>query len=1122
MALTKEDIDAVIAQTENQDAIRHSLSNYFEGLDKPVAAAIGLHFNEKTVDEIVNLLREQGIDAVSFIDPQAARPDKFVVEPSGVLCPFMKPEDSLKAVTLIEDTVLNNGCSTSGYVNPHMPENLLYAANHQVKNSRENGIDLKEQHPNPLQFQEIEQRNGGDYKSFIDRKIKETYAKAEVVDFNAMDKDNVYKNGMSELFRGGTLGANPYATVSHLISRKVAHSAPLIYTASGYSGKGYNRSTDGGATYGRTKSGLEYGFIYKFASMGDEQRFYLNTGIENASYDTRTSKEYNAATQSSLNIEETPILPHHNKLKAIYVYVGNDPQKPQLYPIPLDENGKIADPEWRDFMALHEPTDDKVLGHIKDRQNAQKKEQELNPNHAYTFEFKQGLEADNQEYLNNMSTKEFLRNFMHDGDIKETENGLQANPFVGNSDNDNFKISSLHLNKIPDLSSVNIVGGFEMNNVIPEIDAAKLPTATQGCNLINIDVKNVSAVSAEKFLQIIGAEAKQEYDGFYKASRINSMHCDGMPVGWDKIKFVELPQNINIPYDTIDKVPETLKGIGNVDVTIKDQSSIETMSAADFVYKIKGNLGTDPKLLDTKALLDQDVKHTEIHDDIELKLSATNIVKLPSEMKNMTVKSISLNPAEKVTSLDNFPVTKNGISGLNFEGDLKNETMESFLLKTKGQEWVAQNTSKAPDGHLIINNKFDFRSQGNSQMNITSFPKDICAVEFKGNIYQGDFARTIEDLKIIEQIKNLEDSVIALDGINLDLSKHPTKGLGIERCTHSIVLPQNLESLRVCNSQSFDMSKLQQIPQSLQSLNLTNVVVNGAVDLSKYESVRLQNVDLSGATVIPPQQGRVYIGDNVKFAPDYKLDLSHCEQGNIHPSVQCAELKLPQKLTSANNDADVHLPQGVKEITTSCIDSWGVGKFNIPPHVKIVDAKDENGKKVSLKRLKAKGLSPKQISELRKERILAPVKNIVAKVMPNKTTNISSKPAKPKIDIMQQDKERLASLSGRDTVKRHTIQSEAQTVQPQVQQSTQQTVQQPAQPQVSPQIQQPQAAVKQAPETVKDMSKTEKGKFFHKLRMGINTLLTKAETQFSRTKETPQIQKTSINIQSAIQNKGRE
>ena len=73
---------------------------------------------------------------------------------------------------------------------------------------------------------------------------------------------------------------------------------------------------------------------------------------------------------------ETPILPHHNKLEAIYVYVGYPAphmDEAKIYSIPLDENGKIADSEWRDFMALHEPTDDKVLGYVKDRQNMQKK-----------------------------------------------------------------------------------------------------------------------------------------------------------------------------------------------------------------------------------------------------------------------------------------------------------------------------------------------------------------------------------------------------------------------------------------------------------------------------------------------------------------------------------------------------------------------------------------------------------------------------------------------------------------------------------------------------------------------------------------------------------------------------
>ena len=63
----------------------------------------------ENVDKVVDLLRSKGIDAVSFLDPQAARPDKFVVNESGVLFPFMSPQDSLKAVILVEDTVINTG-----------------------------------------------------------------------------------------------------------------------------------------------------------------------------------------------------------------------------------------------------------------------------------------------------------------------------------------------------------------------------------------------------------------------------------------------------------------------------------------------------------------------------------------------------------------------------------------------------------------------------------------------------------------------------------------------------------------------------------------------------------------------------------------------------------------------------------------------------------------------------------------------------------------------------------------------------------------------------------------------------------------------------------------------------
>ena len=62
----------------------------------------------QNVDKVVNLLRENGIDAVSFLDPKAASADSFVVTETGVLCPFLKPEEALAVTIKIDEILLNN------------------------------------------------------------------------------------------------------------------------------------------------------------------------------------------------------------------------------------------------------------------------------------------------------------------------------------------------------------------------------------------------------------------------------------------------------------------------------------------------------------------------------------------------------------------------------------------------------------------------------------------------------------------------------------------------------------------------------------------------------------------------------------------------------------------------------------------------------------------------------------------------------------------------------------------------------------------------------------------------------------------------------------------------------
>ena len=135
MALTKDDIEQAISASQHPEKIRHSLSNYFEDLEKPVAVAIGVgkHKEGETkhgivwssggqdrdehpqnVDKVVNLLRENGIEAVSFLDPKAAAADSFVVTETGILCPFLKPEEALKVAVKIDDILLDNDYNLSG------------------------------------------------------------------------------------------------------------------------------------------------------------------------------------------------------------------------------------------------------------------------------------------------------------------------------------------------------------------------------------------------------------------------------------------------------------------------------------------------------------------------------------------------------------------------------------------------------------------------------------------------------------------------------------------------------------------------------------------------------------------------------------------------------------------------------------------------------------------------------------------------------------------------------------------------------------------------------------------------------------------------------------------------
>ena len=191
--LTKDDIEQELAKSEYSEQIRKSLSNYYDGLNENVAVAIDFRnadrgMRPENVQAVVSLLREQGIDAVSFMDKEAASPDKYIITESGVLCPNMKPEDALKATVYIEDLLLKNDYQLLGHANPQTTKSLIYTSSRAIgveadetlsaNASNSKAIDVKEHHPNLEEFNRIEAKHGGDYKSFIDEMVADAYAKS--------------------------------------------------------------------------------------------------------------------------------------------------------------------------------------------------------------------------------------------------------------------------------------------------------------------------------------------------------------------------------------------------------------------------------------------------------------------------------------------------------------------------------------------------------------------------------------------------------------------------------------------------------------------------------------------------------------------------------------------------------------------------------------------------------------------------------------------------------------------------------------------------------------------------------------------------------------------------------
>ena len=99
--------------------------------------------NREHIQNLVNSLREVGIDAVSYMDKEASNPSKFVVNSEGIQTPFLSPKDALKATVLIEDIVCKRkDMHLSGHANLLSNNSILYTTEKRIRNWNNRGLDI--------------------------------------------------------------------------------------------------------------------------------------------------------------------------------------------------------------------------------------------------------------------------------------------------------------------------------------------------------------------------------------------------------------------------------------------------------------------------------------------------------------------------------------------------------------------------------------------------------------------------------------------------------------------------------------------------------------------------------------------------------------------------------------------------------------------------------------------------------------------------------------------------------------------------------------------------------------------------------------------------------------------
>ena len=286
----KSFIANIVKESPYEEELKSIFSDHFDNLEQPVSLSLGIHLNGLHVNDIVSLLRANGIDAVPYYDPKVKENlNCFVVDGTGVRSPFLTPEDAVKATADIFNTLRKENIDTSRAL-PVTKRNLIPAISRVYDQKT---INISDNNPNEK-----------DVDSFLSQQL-EAAKSMPAVDVLQTRKEHV-------LYRGGTLGDNPYALTFHRWQRDAAYATKSFSAAATYA----DGVRGAGLKY-KEINGIQYGFIYEYKeSIG--QAFYGMAEIERP----KGSKECVGHSENKKDYE-TLIRPDRNQVTSVYLKAGD-------------------------------------------------------------------------------------------------------------------------------------------------------------------------------------------------------------------------------------------------------------------------------------------------------------------------------------------------------------------------------------------------------------------------------------------------------------------------------------------------------------------------------------------------------------------------------------------------------------------------------------------------------------------------------------------------------------------------------------------------------------------------------------------------------------------------------